>query len=226
MRNPGFGRNTNSVTGVWSSLDRRIASAFLLAGGLLAGSTILKGVEWYTHVTVPGTAIALFALPGLMGSILGLLGISHRLTARAPRLSRATVVVALIAGIAILSTYGWLLVGGLLSTTLGLDVSPTPPPFVLVFLVVTMGIGFGLFGVTIVYSAVPSRLIGRLMLVFAVSWFAIVAAGAVFGPAVPEWVYLLAYGSQPLVLLTTGVALRGDAGATRTESIVDEHTAN
>jgi hypothetical protein len=190
-----------------TSLARRSGAAFLVAGGLLLGSTTLKGIGWFTTASPPAGLVMLFAVPGLLVTFAGLLGLYPRLADRSPRLSRAGLAATIIGGTGLLVTVAWGVVGGALRAVFGEALPATPPEALFVALVATIALAAGLFGVAGLRTRVPSRRVGLLLLGYAATYVALVVAGIALA-TVPDWLYLGIYGAQPVVLVTTGYHLR------------------
>lgn len=189
------------------SLSRRSGATFLVAGGLLLGSTALKGMGWFTAASPPAGLVMVFAVPGLLVTFAGLLGLYPRLADRSPRLSHAGLAATAVGGTGLLVTIAWGMGGGALRAVLGEAVPATPPEAVFVVLVATIALAAGLFGVAGLRTRVPSRRVGLLLLGYAATYVALVVAGVALA-TVPDWLYLGIYGAQPVLLLTTGYHLR------------------
>lgn len=189
-------------------LEHQAPTAFLLAGGALLGSTTLKGIGWFTGIAAPRILIAVLALFGLTAAFLGLAGLYPSLRDRTPRLARTALAVVAVAGIAVVGVVGWVIVTMLVGMFPWLSAPASPPAALFLSLVATIGLGAILFGVTCVRAAAPSRAVGGFLLGFAGTWVALIAVDFALGPAVPNWLYLLIYGGQPVALLSTGYVLR------------------
>lgn len=196
-------------------LARRSSVAFLVAGGLLLGSTTLKGIGWFTAASPPTRLVVLFAVPGLFATFAGLFGLYPRLTSRSPRLSNAGGLATAVAGTGLLVTAGWSTGGDALRAALGGWVPATPPVAVFLALVATVALAAALFGTAAVRTRTPSQRVGHLLLGYAATYVALVVVGVML-TTVPDWLYLAIYGAQPAVLLATGRELwRTPAAADR-----------
>lgn len=198
----------------WTLLERRRATAFLVAGGLLVASPGTKALALFADVTPPAWLVVLLVFPGLLASLAGLLGLYPGLADRVPRLALAGGGVVAISGVGLTMTFGWLLAASVLPAVAGIAIAP-PPGVVFPSLVSLLATAFVVFGVASVGAGVPSRSVGLLLLGFAVPWVVLLAVTPVYGTAIPGWLALSVYGVLPVVLLVTGYRLRG--GSTRTE---------
>lgn len=171
-------------------------------------------LELFVGIPLPSWLVVLFVVPGLLASLVGVVGLYPSVSDRAPRLALAGVASATVAGTMLVVLLGWTLGATLLPPVSGLVVGP-PPGVVFVSLPVTMTLGSVLFGVASLRSGVPSRTVGGLLLAFATPWIVVLAATPVYGAAFPRWLTLAVYGPLPVVMLATGYAIR--AGSVPTE---------
>lgn len=194
-------------TQAWSLLERRSSDAFLVAGVLLLASPAHVVVERFIGLPLPSWVVALFILPGLFATLVGLLGLYPRLTDQSPRLALAGGVITTATGGILVVLLGWILSATVLTavstTAIGL-----PPDAAFTVLSVLMTLAFLLFGVASLRSATASPIVGLLLLSFAIPWIMTVAATVVYGSTFPEWLLLAIYGPIPLVMLATGYRLR------------------
>lgn len=149
----------------------------------------------------------LFAVPGLLATLGGLLGLYPRLADRSPRLARAGGIATVVAGGGLLVTVAWSVGGDVLSAAMQGDVPASPPEIVFVSLIAALALAAALFGVAGLRAGGPWRRVGRFLLGYAATYVALVAAGIAL-TAVPNWLYFAIYGGQPVALLVTGSALR------------------
>ncbi|MFB6235618.1 MAG: hypothetical protein ABEH81_05875 [Halopenitus sp.] len=194
-------------TRVWRTLERRSGDAFLLAGVLLLASPAHIVFEQYMSVPLPTWLVALVILPGLITTLVGLIGLYPLIADRAPRMAAIGGLFTTLAVTTLVVLLGWILGNGVLTTAWGVTIGP-PPEIAFLSLAVTMTLAFVSFGTASLRVAVPSRLVGALLLSFALPWFVSLAATSVYGSAFPRWLTLAIYGPIPVVMLATGYTLR------------------
>ena len=197
----------------WQTFERWSATAFFVAGGLQLASPTHVVLELFMDIPLPSWIVALFILPGLMATLVGLLGLYPRLIDRAPRLALAGGVMAGITGTILMMIFGWILGGALLSVVSEIAIG-TPPGVLFSTFTLTMTLGFVFFGVATLRSPGFARSFGLLLLSFAVPWVMVLAATAVFGSTFPEWLTLVIYGPIPFIMLATGYTLRVESVST------------
>lgn len=140
-------------------LEGRAPALFLVAGMAM----IVFGTNTYLK-TFAGTSYPVVQLviapAGFLTGVLGLFGLYSALADRAPRLARVA------AGTVLITTAGWVVIivtgiGGVL----GVLSQPTGPLAVVpLVVIVTMILGFGLFGATILHTGSYPWLVGALLL--------------------------------------------------------------
>lgn len=189
------------------SLARWGGVMFIGAGALMTGSVLLKGIAWFSAASPPEGMVLLLAVPGLLATLGGLLGLYPILADASPWMSRAGLVSTGIAGIGLVVTVAWSLSGELLAAVTGGYIPVTPPEVAFLSLVAALAVAGGLFGVGSVRAAGPWRRLGLFLLGYAATYGALLAAGVALGTA-PDWLYFIIYGAQPVLLLATGVHLR------------------
>lgn len=195
-------------------LERRSAGAFFLGGGLLLASPTHVVLERFLDVPLPSWVVVLFVVPGLIVSLLGLLGLYPRLAESTPRLALAGGAMAGVGVLIPLSIATWMLGGTLLTAVAGQAVSQ-PPAILFQVMAVAMALGFGCFGVATLRTPVPPRKLGYLLLSYAVPWVVVLGSTAVYGSALPGWLVLTIYGPLPFLMLTTGYTLHAHTVQTR-----------
>lgn len=200
-------------TRVWQAFGRWSATAFFVAGGLLLASPTHIALELFMDIPLPSWIVALFILPGLITTLVGLLGLYPRLVDRAPRLALAGGVMAGITGTILIVIFVWILGGALLSAVSGIAIG-TPPGVLFSTFALTMTLGFVFFGVATLRSPGFAHSFGLLLLSFAVPWIVVLATTAVFGSMFPEWLTLVIYGPIPFMMLATGYTLRVESVST------------
>ena len=203
---------------VWATLERWRPTAFFLAGTLLLASPVHIVLEVFMDIPLPSWLVGLFILPGLMATLVGLLGLYPLLVNRAPILALVGGVVAGITGTILTVMFGWLLGGALLSAVSGIVVG-RPPAVLFMLLAPTMTLGFVLYGIATLRSPNLPRSFGVLLLSFAAPWFVVLAATLVYGSSFPGWLTLAIYGPIPFIMLATGYTLQTEPVPTGREDV-------
>ena len=213
-------RDTVAIT-----LEQWSSTAFFLGGGLLLASPAHIVLELFMDIPLPSWLVALFILPGLMATLVGLLGLYPLLVDRAPILALAGGVVAGITGTILAVIFGWIIGGAFLSAVLGVVVG-TPPAVLFMLLALTMTLGFVLFGVATLRSSSLTRSFGLLLLSFAAPWFVVLATTLVYGSSFPDWLTLAIYGPIPFIMMATAYTLRMKSVATGREDVSADTAAS
>lgn len=220
---PGYHRMVMSSvsTRLWRALESRSADAFLVAGVLLLASPTHVGLELFAEVHLPPWLVALFVLPGLLATLVGLAGRYPETADRAPRVALAGGVATALTGLTLVVLLGWILGASLLNAVVGAAVD-LPPDAAFVVLPVLLTLAFVLFGAASLRSAALPRRVGFLLLSFALPWVVSLAGTAVYGSSFPPWLTIAIYGPVPFVMLATGYTLRTATGAVgREDTAVD-----
>jgi len=197
----------SETTTLWEPLERRTGTVFLIAGMLLLGYAVSKGIYTFTEVTAVGAFDVAFGGVGLLVALLGLFGLYPQLNEDAPWVSLAGLVAAVIATVGNVALLGWL--AGATLTRTGYPAVPEEAPvwtgLALFVVFVTIALGFLLFGaVSLHVDAVP-RTIGHLLVVPGLGWVGLVAGNVVL----PSGQYLgLVYVPICLALLAAGYHLQ------------------
>jgi hypothetical protein len=211
-----------SSTGtLWGPLERRSKTVFLIAGVLLLGYAVSKGVYTFTDVTPVGAFDVAYGGLGLLVTTVGLFGLYPRLRDGAPRLSIAGVVFAGIAAIGTFALLGWL--AGATLAMKGYPAIPEESPawtvLALIVVFVTIALGFLLFGAASLRTDVFSRTVGWLLVVPGLGWIGLIVGNV----ALPSGQYLgLVYVPISVALLSVGYLFQtGSARTDRVESASD-----
>lgn len=162
-------------TGRRKSFERWSATGFVVAGVAWFGDTFLLGLEIF-RLYPSGVINSGLVLIGLMCSVLGLIGLYPRLADRAPRPALASTVVVAVGGAVIVVQTVW----GI--AAIGIPVISNPPDINTLMLGILVIAGFVSFGITILYTGVPSYLVGVLLLAYVAAF-----VGAVVST---EWLQL------------------------------------
>lgn len=197
----------------WDSLEQWRSTAFLVAGGLVLGFVASNGVEAFTAVQPPTWLSTLFVAPALVAASVGLLGFYPVLTERVPRLALASAAVVTAAGAAAIALFVVVTANGLIA---GIQL-PFLPIYFLTLLATILG--FVLVGLGSLWTSVPSRTIGLLVLgPPAVNIIMIVTAP--MNP--PQWSTFLISAMWSGAVLAIGVALRSSsAQLNRSDQSID-----
>lgn len=160
----------------WAKLREWNGQLFLLAGVLLAGVALYKGIGAFTSVDVPSAVDTLYGGLGLLAPVVALLGLYPGLRKTVPRLSRAGILSAAVSAIFVLFIWGWYL-----GTTVQLGRFPRIPEeapiwaaLALLGNFLTISIGFLLIGVSSLRSDVLPKPGGLLLLIPGIMWMALI----------------------------------------------------
>lgn len=160
----------------WAKLKEWNGQLFLLAGVLLAGVALYKGIGAFTSVDVPSAVDTLYGGLGLLAPVVALLGLYPGLRKTVPRLSRAGILSAAVSAILVLIIWGWYL-----GTTVQLGRFPRIPEeapiwaaLALLGNFLTISIGFLLIGVSSLLSDVLPKPGGLLLLIPGIMWMALI----------------------------------------------------
>lgn len=182
-------------TSVWRALEDRMAWIFLAAGTSFLVVAAINGLDVFTPIeTQEGLLLSIEGATGFGGAVLffvAVMALYPRLAGVAPRLARGGLVLALGPGIFFV---GLFTVCSVLAPLLGFpSLKAVVPSFGLITatVLVSFAIAVTIFGVACLRTAVPSRTVGGLLLVVALSWFGIVGAIVVFRYHTPVWVTFL-----------------------------------
>lgn len=206
-----------------TTLERWNADAFLVAGVLLLASPTHIVLESFLNIPLPTWIVASVILPGLIATLVGLVGLYPRIADRAPRMAAIGGLFTALAGTTLTVLLGWILGNSVLTAAWGMTIG-SPPDIAFLSLVVTMTLAFVLFGTASLRVAVPSRRVGTLLLSFALPWIVILVAQSVYGSAFPRWLTLAIYGPIPVVMLATGYTLRIESLPTTAENSTTDTT--
>lgn len=193
------------TTGWWATLGRWCAMAFIVAGAARLGNMALTILYLNTEFPSPEWARTLTLTLAFGAAFFGLLGLYPRLANRTRRLSRVGIGAVAIAA------------GGLLVVTVGDLVGPANPPgalkFLPVLILVCSMLGFSLFGVASLRTDIPSRTVGALLLVAAISVVAF-AGGITFTFVHSRTLALANSGAFAMALLATGYRIHAGPAPT------------
>lgn len=184
----------------WETLERWRSKAFLVAGGLLVVFAALVGLEVFGGVEAPQ---ALVAIPGFLAGFVGLLGLYPQLADTDSRLASGGIVALGLAAVGFVALFFW--VAGL-TAMYGIDAVKPPRPVILgtVLLVI---LGYALFGLASATHAVPSRLVGLLVLAPPGTLALMVLTGMLYGGHPPAWTSVLFSAMQAIAHLAIGSLL-------------------
>lgn len=201
---------TNTTRG--DALEQWRAAAFLIAGVLLAGVAVYKGVGAFTSWSVTMEVDLIVGGLALIAPVVGLLGLYPRLREAAPRVSLIGIVSAVVSAGVVLAVLVWFF-----ATTLQLGRFPvwneapvwTAAALAVVFL--TLSLGFLLLGVASLRTTALSRPVSLLLVVPAVMWLGLLAN--VFVRAIANLDFYV-YVVNAAVVLAIGYFLRTETEPT------------
>lgn len=201
---------TNTTRG--DALEQWRATAFLIAGVLLAGVAVYKGIGAFTSWSVTMEVDLIVGGLALIAPVVGLLGLYPRLREAAPRVSLIGIVSAVVSAGVVLAVLVWFF-----ATTLQLGRFPvwneapvwTAAALAVVFL--TLSLGFLLLGVASLRTTALSRPVSLLLVVPAVMWLGLLAN--VFVRAIANLDFYV-YVVNAAVVLAIGYFLRTETEPT------------
>lgn len=144
-------------------LARWSAAAFVTAGLFRIVNMVLSNLGTFVDATSPEWALDLTLHVAFLAALAGVLALSPRMADRAPRLTRAGVVVVLVAAATQIVT-------GVAEYVIGAEQPPEPFGVLVALSLVLAPLGFLLFGAVSLRTRVPSRPVGALLLVVFVSY--------------------------------------------------------
>lgn len=183
------------------SLAKWSATAFILAGVLMLLAAINPGLGWITGIQGP-EQLEFAGFLGMILSYIALLGLYPRLADLMPRLARAAIGLLLVPVVIILVDF--------VSVVLGFG-----PPFGVIIgttAAFVFALGIAVLGVGCYRRGVPSRAVGRSLLVYAVSWFLLLGTGLLNGFPPADAVTFVTTVLMAGALLAIGYLLRADSG--------------
>ncbi len=190
----------------WRLFERWSGTAFITGGGLLLAYTTLVGLETFTAVSAPGWVGGLLSGFGLVAPLVGMLGFYPRLADRVPRLARASATVLSAAAVAVFLITVWGVCAELLAEAAGTEFS-SPPGVVLVASLGLVALGFLLVSTASLWTDVPTRAVGALLLTIVGVNVVYFVAVAVYGAARPDWLNIVITGAHPVLFLAIGYVL-------------------
>lgn len=140
-------------------LEEKAPALFVVAGLVMivfAANTYLKTFVGTSYPIIQGV----IAPSGFLIGVIGLFGLYSGLADRTPKLATGA------AGIALITVVGWvaIIVNGI-GIAAGVLSQPSGPLAIIpLVVIVTMILGFGLFGATVLYTGIHSWIVGALLL--------------------------------------------------------------
>lgn len=191
----------------WSRLEQHSHWAVLVAGLLLVGVAVYKGIGDFTSLTVPSVVDTGYGGIALLSPIVGLLGLYPRASDAAPRTAKIGVVSAALAVPFVLAI--WVEFFG---TALELGRFPRVPEespawavLALVVVFVTLSVGFILMGIASRRSTSIPKPVGLLLMVPGLLWISLLVN--VFTLGIPNYDFYT-YVLIGATVLTIGLRLR------------------
>lgn len=189
----------------WEALERWSPRAFLIAGGLMAVFWALVSLEVFMDVSSPQ---ALLAMPALVATVVGLMGLYPRVSDSTPMLAKLGSGLLGLALIGIVVIFLWVLASDVLTTVSGVKI-PNQPPGIFKFSTIgAYATSVLVFGIAYLQSGSHSRRVGLLLLALVGVFGIPVVAGIVWGDYPGEWMAVVVSGLQALAMLAIGFALR------------------
>lgn len=185
----------------WRGLEQWSAPAFLGAGVLWLGDASLLGLEYlqiYTHGPLNGVLIS----GAMLATVIGLLGFVPKFSHKLPKLAAVNALIGVVAvismGATVVWSFGALLLGGI-STPPGITAVPTL-------------VAFGWFGVVGLWTDIPSRVVGLLLVALDAPWvgiFVLMLLGAPAWIAPPsQWSLAVLIGTFAVLSIAIGYFVR------------------
>ena len=201
----------------WTRLERWSANIFFISGGLWLLDTVSLVVNRFlggTEVTILLEGVS-FVI-ALVATAIGILGLYSRLSDQTPRLA-----VAGVGGIA--AAVGGLVLTILLSVVMASDSGLLDGLFVVSIFALLFG--FLLFGIASVQAAVPSRVVGLLLLGVAGISGTWVVVNVALGFEPPDWLISTLAAAITVDTLAIGYLLRtAEVPSDRAEPSIDSAT--
>lgn len=195
----------------WNWLEEHTSTAFIVVAGLWFTDTVLLAFERFLGISIlgtPGPVNGVLIAFAVLISIIGLLGFYPRLAEQVPRLAFAGVAVSALTAIGFSVILVWMISAAVVPTV------PSLPDIVFMLFVVAVLLTFVLFDVAILWTAVPSRLVGSLLFVAVLTIVGDVVGFALYQGDAPEWKAPVAAAILTAVTLAIGYRLRTDSGRT------------
>jgi hypothetical protein len=176
---------------------------FLIAGTALLINFVLLVFERFAGLSTPGVVGNVLILFALTAAAVGLLGLYPQLAGQSPWLALVSAIAAGVAGVGFVLLFLWVIPARLLDQSL-------PPGILLVVTVAMLFVGFLLFGITSLRTAVPSRTVGFLLLAVVGILLVYLAGQAVYSGDTPAWVSPAVTGLLAVVSLALGYVHKTD----------------
>lgn len=184
----------SNTSGLFTRLESVTWQAFLVAGVLLAGVAVYKGLGDFTSTSVPAVVDTMYGGFSLVAPVLGLLGLASQVRADSPRLATAGGVLAAISVSFVLAVWIWFV-----GVTLALgrfplipEESPIWTAGALLLNFITLSSGFVLLGIASTRCQSISSTVALLLMVPGIMWTSLivnVAVGAI--PNYDFYVYVI-----------------------------------
>ena len=203
----------------WERLETRSATAFLVVGGIWFVDTVLLVLERAGGMPIPDPVFPVLILSALTVSVVGLFGFYPRLANRSRWLARLGIVVTALAGVGFAVLLAWWVVANAIRAV------PIPPAPLLMVTVFAVLFGFAFFGVASVWTGVPSRSVGFLLLAVVATLVGYLVSQAVYGSDPPAWVAPTLTAVLTVITLAIGYRLRTEPSPTDRAGPASDPTA-
>lgn len=207
------------ITKRWESLSKHTSTLFFGAGILLLAAMSISQLRATTLLSSPRWLHNFIGPLGVAFTAYGLVVFYPWVADAAPRLARAGAAVSMVAGGAISVA----IVGASIAAVLTGSTMTDPPgwiPILYFSCIVSLSVGFLLYGVASVRTHVPSRSVGLAMLSPAVLLFALFVGEGVLG--VQGYLPRIVFIATPVYLLVLGYIVRtGTSAVDREETPIE-----
>lgn len=208
----------SSSTGRWKSLERRSATAFLVAGVLFLIAAANNSISVFNEGYDPSVISPLLLLIGLVAAFIGAIGLYPQLREQASQLAGLSLTVIVLSTVGVIALIIWAM-----ANVAGMAAEPNPT-LALVTLAL-MILAFALVGVTVLRTDAYPRRVGLLSMAEAVALIMVFAVPVLLyqGDA-PQWFGAVIEAIQALLILGIGDTLRRYTKRERREPATDTTT--
>lgn len=206
---------TSRSTGRWQSLERRSATAFLVAGVLFLIGAAINSIAVFNEGYDTAAVSSLLLLIGLVAAFIGAIGLYPQLRKRTPQLAGLSLAVVVLSTVGV----GVVLVWGTANVA-GVAAEPAPP--VVLTTLVLMTLAFALVGATVLQTGAYPRPVGQLLVAEALALILVFAVPVfLYQGDAPRWFGPVIEAIQGLFILGIGNTLRRYTRRERREPAAD-----